>query len=86
MFLLERSTSSLPFFHTLDMIRTLLGYVHSFTTLGLEAQAMANSRGMDGVTQYLAFFPEYNEPDSVTDAFSLYSGNDAVSKFQEHDE
>ena len=70
---------------SLDLIRTLLGYVHSFTTLGLEAQAMAYSAGMDGVIKYLALFPQYNEPDNVTDAPSQFSGINAIFKFQEHD-
>ncbi len=71
---------------SLDMVRILLGYVHSFTTLGLEAQATAYSREFDGVIKYLALFPQYNEPDSVSDAPSTFYETDAVIKFQQHDE
>ena len=50
-----------------DEIRAFLGYVHLFITLGLEAEAMAFSHDVDGVIQYLALFPQFNEPDSVTE-------------------
>jgi len=50
------------------ILQSFLAYVHCFTILGLESQAMAFSYGKDGVIQYLAIMPQINRVSSVEDA------------------
>ena len=69
-----------------SLVRTFLGVVHPFTTLGLEAQATAFSYGDKGVIKYLAIFPQNNAKSSVSDVPSDVTDWDAVSRFQAHDQ
>jgi len=49
-----------------ELIPKFLSRVHSFTTVGLEAQATAFSFGEDGAIKYLALLPQRNKVSTVT--------------------
>ena len=51
-----------------NLLETFLAYVHSFTAVGLEAQASAYSFGNDGVIKYLAILPQINRIGTVSSA------------------
>jgi len=57
---------------SIDLVRKFLGYVHAFTTVGLEAQAVAYSCGRDGVIKYLVLFPQHNGISSISEEPSSF--------------
>jgi len=64
-----------------DLISKFLGRVHSFTTVGLEAQATAFSFHADGVVSYLALLPQHNRVSSVEDRAGDITELNAVEAF-----
>jgi len=64
-----------------DLISKFLGRVHSFTTVGLEAQATAFSFHADGVIRYLALLPQHNRVSSVEDWAGDITELNAVEAF-----
>ncbi len=66
---------------SVDLIKKFLAYVHSFTTIGLEAQATAFSYEPNGVIKYLALLPQINAPDYVDTRPGNVSEFDAVERF-----
>ena len=49
-----------------DAVKTFLAWTHSFTAVGLEAQATLFSHGEDGVIKHLALLPQVNTVSSVS--------------------
>ena len=66
-----------------DLIEKFLGHVHLFTTLGLEAQAIAFSLTEHGVIKYLALLPQTNQYGDVSSREDGPTEIDAIHKFSE---
>jgi len=69
-----------------DLAQKFLARVHSFTTLGLEAQATAFSLTNDGVIKYIALLPQRNRVSSVEDSLGEVTELDAVNQFSLQDQ
>jgi len=63
-------------------IQLFLGFVHAFTTLGLEAQATAFSCYKAGVIKYIGLFPQKNKRNTVYDVSDSVCEYDAIVRFQ----
>ena len=67
---------------SMDLIKKFLAHVHAFTTVGLEAQATAFSRGRNGVIKYLALLPQITRVGSIMTRESAEHKLDAVEEFK----
>ena len=68
---------------SVDLITKFLSRVHSFTAVGLEAQATAFSFGQNGTIRWLALLPQINEVHTVTSRDEGPTEFDAVNRFSE---
>jgi len=64
-----------------DSVKTFLAWTHSFTAVGLEAQATLFSHGDDGVIKYLALLPQINCVSTVSSRESDITELNAVKNF-----
>jgi len=51
-----------------NTVKTFLGFVHNFTTLRVDAEAIAHSNGSNGIIKYLASLPLSQARDMVNDS------------------
>ena len=68
-----------------ELITNFLARVHSFTAVGLEAQAYAYSVGSDGVINNLVLLPQINKVSTVEDGDNSLAALNALQMMEKQD-